>query len=213
MGFASDQGFLVLHAVRVKGLADTPVIAEATGVDPGTVEATAGALATEELLSYQDSKFLKGWKLTSTGQQRHHGDLLAEMERAACRPEVEAAYEAFVALNEPFKEICTAWQLRGDASGAPQPNDHSDAAYDAEVRRRLGALHDSVVPPLEQLAGAYVRFGRYPERLNAALERFDGGDLHAFTRPLAHSYHDVWMELHQDFLLTLDRTRSAADGH
>jgi hypothetical protein len=29
---------------------------------------------------------------------------------------------------------------------------------------------------------------------------------------LTRSYHDVWMELHEDFLVTLARDRSAADG-
>jgi hypothetical protein len=30
---------------------------------------------------------------------------------------------------------------------------------------------------------------------------------------MSASYHDVWMELHEDFLLTLGRDREAADGH
>jgi hypothetical protein len=39
------------------------------------------------------------------------------------------------------------------------------------------------------------------------------GDTAAFARPMSHSYHDVWMELHEDLLLTLGRERDAADGH
>ena len=30
--------------------------------------------------------------------------------------------------------------------------------------------------------------------------------------PLSDSYHDVWMQLHEDLLLTLGRDRSTADG-
>ncbi len=35
------------------------------------------------------------------------------------------------------------------------------------------------------------------------------GDARAFTAPLAESYHTVWFELHQDFLLTLGLEREA----
>ena len=45
--------------------------------------------------------------------------------------------------------------------------------------------------------------GRTPARLDDAAWRFVGGDHTALARPLARSYHDVWMELHEDFLVTL----------
>ena len=38
------------------------------------------------------------------------------------------------------------------------------------------------------------------------------GDPAGFARPLTNSYHDVWMELHEDLLVSLDLTRSGADG-
>jgi len=30
---------------------------------------------------------------------------------------------------------------------------------------------------------------------------------------MSGSYHDLWMELHQDLMCTLGRERTAADGH
>jgi hypothetical protein len=48
-------------------------------------------------------------------------------------------------------------------------------------------------------------------RLAAALDRVRGGEVAAFARPMADSYHDIWMELHQDLLLSAGRERGAAD--
>ena len=60
-------------------------------------------------------------------------------------------------------------------------------------------------------AGAITRFGPYSVAFAAALIRLRAGDGDAFTKPLTGSYHDVWMHLHEDLLLTLDRPRSDLD--
>ena len=60
---------------------------------------------------------------------------------------------------------------------------------------------------------ALPRFASYALRLTRALERFKGGDGAALARPLSGSYHDVWMELHQDLLLSLAKERGDSDGH
>jgi len=49
-------------------------------------------------------------------------------------------------------------------------------------------------------------------RVIAALEAVQAGDHERLAAPLRDSYHDVWMELHQDLLLSLDRQRTAADA-
>ena len=64
---------------------------------------------------------------------------------------------------------------------------------------------------LEPLEIALLRFAAYQVRLTAALDRVRGGDTAAFARPMADSYHDIWMELHQDLLLSAGRERGAAD--
>jgi hypothetical protein len=63
------------------------------------------------------------------------------------------------------------------------------------------------------LSEGLSRFRGYQERLPAALERLEKGDTAAFATPMSASYHCVWMELHQDLLLTLGRERDEADGH
>ena len=55
-------------------------------------------------------------------------------------------------------------------------------------------------------AGIVERFGRYGDRLSVALEKLDE-DPRYFVSPQVDSYHTVWFECHEDFLLTLGRTR------
>jgi hypothetical protein len=45
-------------------------------------------------------------------------------------------------------------------------------------------------------------------RLTTALEKVKAGDQKQFTGVMCGSYHDVWMELHQDLLLTLGIDRA-----
>jgi hypothetical protein len=40
-----------------------------------------------------------------------------------------------------------------------------------------------------------------------AYDRLIGGDVRWLTTPMIGSYHDVWMELHEDLLMTLGLTR------
>jgi hypothetical protein len=54
------------------------------------------------------------------------------------------------------------------------------------------------------------RFEWYRKRLDAALERLRGGQTMAFLSPLSDSYHDIWMELHQDLRLLLGPPREVA---
>ncbi len=50
-----------------------------------------------------------------------------------------------------------------------------------------------------------------PGAVRPALDAFRGGDDDALAKPLSGSYHDVWMELHEDLLATLGRERTDAD--
>jgi hypothetical protein len=97
--------------------------------------------------------------------------------------------------------------------GEPQPNDHSDADYDNAVIRELGSLHERTLSLTRDLAGELGRFARYEREFDAAWRRLSGGDRRAFAAPMSASYHDLWMELHQDLMCTLGRARTAADGH
>jgi hypothetical protein len=204
----SDPRLLVLHTLRLGGFVPADRIAARTGVAPETV-ATVLERATADGHAAERSGRLAGWVLTPDGRAAHASLLAEEVERSDARAAVETADEAFLALNDPFKQLCTRWQLRPDGS----PNDHADAAYDRSVVDDLEPVHRDVVALTDRLAGALSRFARYPRAFDDARRRLRDGDPRAFAAPLAESYHDAWMELHQDLLSTLGRERATADGH
>jgi hypothetical protein len=203
---AEQERFLAVHALKVKGLASADDLAEVTG--RADLAAVLAELTGEQLVVLRTGR-IGGYALTKAGREAHPALLAAavtEEERAGATK----TYAAFVAVNGRFKQICTRWQVR---DGGSEPNDHSDPDYDAGVVADLAVVHGEVVEALAPAAAAAARFGRYPERFAAALERVRSGDTTAFARPMTNSYHDVWMELHEDLMLTLGRTRDAADGH
>jgi hypothetical protein len=197
-----------LHALRLGGFVAADRIAAGTGLGTDTVRAALERAAASGH-AVERTRRISGWTLTPAGRTEHAALLAAELERVGARAAVEQADAAFLALNQPFKALCSRWQMRPDGS----PNDHADAAYDGAVVADLGPLHERVVAITTGLAGALPRFDRYPRAFTSALDRLRGGDRRAFAAPLSASYHDVWMELHQDLLSTLGRERSATDGH
>lgn len=204
----ADQRLLVLHALRLSGFVGADSLAERTGVDPATVHELLEEARSDGHVAQRSGR-ISGWILTPDGRAAHAGLLADELAERGCRAEAEVANEAFLVLNAPFKEICTAWQLRPGGS----PNDHSDPGYDAAVVADLEALHPQAVAITTGLAVLLPRFARYERDFTAALDRLRNGDNRALAAPLSGSYHDHWMELHQDLLSTLGRERSAADGH
>lgn len=151
-----------------------------------------------------------GWALTPAGRVRLQSSLAAELDGGGLREAVAASYERLVPLNAAFKELCTRWQLRG--FDPMILNDHDDAEYDRRLVCELANLHRDVVAVIGETAAVLPRFEPYAGRLARALERLEGGGLEWFTKPGIGSYHDVWMQLHQDFLLTLGRERGAGDA-
>jgi len=203
---STPERFLVVHVLKIKGLASAKDLAAVTGRDD--LAGVLDELVREELVKLRTGR-VGGYALTGAGRVAH-SDLLAAAVTDDERASAAKAYAAFLPVNGRFKQVCTRWQMR---DGGTQPNDHSDPHYDAVVVAELGGVHNEVVAALVPEADAAPRFARYPTRFDAALQRVRAGDTAAFARPMSDSYHDVWMELHQDLLLTLGRERDASDGH
>lgn len=205
---SSSPTMLVMHSLRLKGFAEVAAIAEVTALTEDVVASVISGLQVEGLTTRREGRIC-GWSLSPAGRSRH-----LELLRDANGPRdaLEHAYKRFLDANDEFKLLCTDWQLR-TVGGEQALNDHTDAAYDAAIIERLAALHADIVPVLDDLAAAVSRFGTYPRRLGSALTRLQGGDQTALARPLSESFHDVWMELHEDLLLSLGKERSMADGH
>ncbi len=119
------------------------------------------------------------------------------------------AYKRFLDLNTDLLQICTAWQMKDEAT----INDHSDASYDAEVIDQLHALHDKVEPIITDLEQILDRYCGYRGRLQSSLDKLRAGESEWFTKPLIDSYHTVWFQLHEDLLNTLGIERSQEGAH
>jgi hypothetical protein len=198
----SDQRFLVLHGLRLKGFGEAPAVAAAVGLQVADVEELLDKLQAEELVLRRDGR-LAGWALTPAGRAEQQRLAAADAEAAGATDAVRAGYERFLGLNKELLQVCTDWQVRAGTT-----NDHADAAYDAGVLDRLRGLHAGIGPVLADLAAALDRYGRYRPRFDDALARVDGGEREYFTKPLIDSYHTIWFELHEDLLSTLGIERS-----
>ncbi|RRQ27440.1 MarR family transcriptional regulator [Rhodococcus sp. Eu-32] len=198
----AQESFSILHSIRVKGLATDPVLAAMVGMSPEDLHSRLKPLVAEHLVVRREGR-MSGSMLTPVGKEKH-ADLLALMTPG---PAVNDFYEAFLPLNRRFKKICSAWQMRDEVT----PNDHADPEYDAGVIEDLALVHDELAALLVPLGAEDSRMSLYGPRLTAALERIRGGDRGAFARPMNDSYHDIWMELHQDLLLVSGRARGEHD--
>ncbi len=211
MAHQSAAPFLVLHALRLKGFAESDVIGRSAGLPEDEVVARCTELAAEGLVQRRDGK-LAGWSLTTGGRQAHAERVTAELEAAGCRDVVDLAYRDFLTVNGDMLATCTAWQLRDDG-GTSVINDHTDAAWDASVLDRLKDLDAAVRPVLDPLCDSLQRFCRYPDRFGDALSKVLAGENEWFTKPVIDSYHTIWFELHEDLLSTLGLARSSEGQH
>jgi DNA-binding MarR family transcriptional regulator len=191
--YTTKEEFEVLHGLKIRGLSKAGPLAESTGITTPEVQKILDDAVARGLARSRTGR-VEGYMVTAAGRQRHAalwaGEVTAQ-ERDALVP----AYEAFLEPNRQFKVVTTEWQT-GDRSG---------------VLPRLLALHDELGGVLSLAASAVPRMKRYQPRFDRALAAFQGGDGDALARPLSGSYHDVWMELHEDLLATMGRERAEAD--
>ncbi|HEV7887386.1 MAG TPA: hypothetical protein VGO92_07485, partial [Acidimicrobiales bacterium] len=197
---------LVLHALRLKGFADTGLVAAHAGVPADDAAVLLKDLAAEGLAVHREGR-ITGWSLTPAGRAEHGLRLGAEVDGAGCRDVVHEAYREFLAGNAEMLTVCTDWQMRA-VDGEPAVNDHSDGVYDNDVVTRLRGVDERVQPVCARLAAVLDRFAPYGPRLRTALERVEADEHDWFTKPVIDSYHTVWFELHEDLLCTLGIERS-----
>ncbi|MFC4944759.1 transcriptional regulator [Pseudonocardia sp. GCM10023141] len=208
-GRYSTPDLLVLHAVRVSGVADDGAVARRTGI--GLAEASELLQDGEAFGWVSRVAFAgtSGWTLTERGRVEDTRRLAEELDGAGVRAAVAAAHAAFVPLNARLVRACTDWQLRPDERDRLAANDHGDAAWDARVLHELAALAAELERLVAALAAGLARFGGYDQRFSGALARARSGETRWVTGVGIASCHTVWMELHEDLLATLGIARGA----
>lgn len=195
MSNASDPFFRTFHALRIKGFAKAETIAEVADLPLSLVEEHLEGLQAREWAQFREAREL--WQLTTVGREEHHIALTEDVGGSHITAQLHDHYEAFLALNDRFKTLCGDWQLRDG-----QPNDHSDAKYDKAVVQRLVAIDADAKPVVERMGAVLARLAPYGPRLARTCQKVVDGETKMFTGVMCGSYHDVWMELHEDLILT-----------
>ncbi len=202
MSNVSDPFFRTFHALRIKGFAKAETIAEVADLPLEIVEEHLQGLVAREWAQFREAREL--WQLTAVGREEHHIALAEDVGGAHMAEQLHGPYQDFLQLNEDFKQLCGDWQLRAGA-----PNDHTDAKYDAAVVQRLVQLDSAAAPIVERMAAVLARLAPYQPRLARTCQSVVNGETKMFTGVMCGSYHDVWMELHEDLILTQGIDRSA----
>ena len=209
MGNSSATDLLSLHAIRIRGFADTAAAARRFSLDR---EVTEELLLDHEARGWvQRSSFadLSGWSLTAAGREENGRQLAAELDAIDGRADVAVAHDEFVPLNARFLGAITKWQLRPVPGDPMAANDHTDFRWDDRVFDSLGYLDRRLRPLADGLAAVLDRFGGYADRFSAALGRAVQGERSWVDRTGIDSCHTVWFELHEDLLATLGLERGA----
>jgi hypothetical protein len=135
-----------------------------------------------------------------------HLEHLDELASDGVRSGLSACYGRFLELNDVFKQLCTDWQMRNG-----EPNDHTDADHDRRCTERLVELMLASDRVIADLAAILPRMGRYSVRLHEAAGCVGRGENNRFTGVMCESFHDIWMELHEDLIVML-RIDRVAEG-
>ena len=201
MSHQSDPSFRAFHALRIKGFAKAAMVADIAAVSEQEAEAHLQDLLSRELAQFREQRAL--WQITPAGKEAHKAALAADTPSEVAVA-LKPSYEEFLVINESFKQLCGDWQLKDGA-----PNDHGDAGYDKAVVARLVEMNVKAVPVVEALGSVLGRLMPYVPRLHSTSKRVVGGENNMFTGVMCGSYHDVWMELHEDLILTQGIDRAA----
>lgn len=209
LGRPSQPELLVLHSVRIQGMADDDAVAVRFGLDEASTRETlldGEAYGWIRQAAFGDTA---GWSMTDRGRAEDDRRLAEELADAGARPAVERVHEAFVPLNARLLQACTDWQLRPEDGDRLAPNAHTDVEWDTGVLEELTALDAELAPLVGELSSALARFDGYAARFSAALERARSGQGEWVAGTGIGSCHVVWMELHEDLLSTLGIERGA----
>ena len=178
---------LVLHVLRIRGFMTPDAFVDSLGEHPRRL---LDDLVDAGLVRYVEARDL--YALLPSGRERHR----TVVEAVPHREQLAEPYRSFLELNTAFKALCTRWQIRDG-----EPNDHSDPLHDQACVDELAELTRSAEPLVEDFARTVPRLMRYRGRLRRAVQRVADGELTMFSGVACGSFHDIWMELHEDLIV------------
>ncbi|MGB1385916.1 MAG: putative PEP-binding protein [Ilumatobacteraceae bacterium] len=187
----------VLRVLRLRGFATGDGLRQSIGVDPSQV---VERLVADEQVNFIEARNM--YMLAPSGRSRIDDHLAASDPITG----LSDAYESFLSLNTEFKQVCTDWQVRDG-----EPNSHDDDDYDAACIARLRDVYMRSEPVISEMATAVPRLNLYRRRLLEAMTAIDDGQSQRFTGVMCESFHDVWMELHED-LIVLQKIDRMSEG-
>jgi hypothetical protein len=197
MNDTTNEEFSVLHALKVRGMATAGPVSESTGIPQLEVQTILDDAVARQLARSRTGGRVEGYMLTKDGRERH-----SSLREQLVRPEeiegLAPAYDAFLAPNREFKQVTTDWQMKAEG----------DITV---VLPKLETVHQQLGEVLTEAANVLPRMKLYQPRFDAALAAFSAGDGDALAKPMTGSYHDVWMELHEDLLTTLGIERKEGE--
>jgi hypothetical protein len=199
----NDARYRLLHALAVLRAAPAGTLARRLGLPEPVVEADlASAEAAGRVVRAGDR-----WTLAPLARLALQADYSRVFADVRDDPEIVQANAAFEIINTALKQLMTDWQ-QIEIGGERLPNDHRDAAYDARILDRLGALHDRADPVIRRLEAGIPMLAFYRPALLAALERAEDGDIAWVSDASLESYHTLWFELHEELIRALGGSRS-----
>lgn len=183
----------VVQALRLKGRATAEEIANSLGTDVAQVENELSVLAEGIFAVERLTGRRPGWMLTGEGRDLYES-VLSESRTPEVVSRLSETYEDFLKFNQHVKDLCAKWQAT------------ADDAIRFEILEGLAEICDKVAPSLTSAGQTVARFSAYPNRLASALARAHDDPRHVVS-PSVESYHTIWFECHEDYLLTLGRSR------
>jgi len=183
----------VLHALGIKGRASLEEVAAVLGQIPSETEQWLRRLDGAGLVIERMARRGPSWMLSPAGRSAYTNQSWESVSSDA-RDRLLAEYRSFLQVNTRAKTACSIWQTT------------SDEHRRVEVLTELEEIHERVGPVLTRCGRIVPRFGRYALRLGEALKRAPE-DPRYVVSPTVDSFHTVWFECHEDFLVTLGRTR------
>ena len=197
-----NEAHLVMHGLAIKKHATPEAVAGILGMEVETVRTTLAQLVEGKRVVEAQGKYM----LAPAARMALDSDYSRLYEEARGDSSFRDGYNEFERLNTTLKQLITEWQTI-EVRGQRVPNDHRDTDHDDKIIDRLGELHERAEAALEKLARVLPRFSIYRDKLAAALEKTEDGDIAWVSDAKIESYHTLWFELHEDLLRLMRRER------